>query len=151
MDYMDSVVWSSVNVGRMADISAAYFSREFEGKSIFSLEQAQKGMSQFVSVFSQAVPAEALQWEEAEAAEAFQQGKTALLLAGEDVYPFLEENMEEGEWGALPFTPEAELVWPYSRMISRDGACPLLRRRQRRQFIFSAFYPTQTTIHICQR
>ena len=103
VDYMDSVVWSSVNVGRMADISAAYFSREFEGKSIFSLEQAQKGMSQFVSVFSQAVPAEALQWEEAEAAEAFQQGKTALLLAGEDVYPFLEENMEEGEWGVAVY------------------------------------------------
>ncbi|WP_418565200.1 extracellular solute-binding protein, partial [Neglectibacter timonensis] len=41
VDYMDSVVWSSVNVGRMVDISAAYFSRGFEGKSIFSLEQAQ--------------------------------------------------------------------------------------------------------------
>ncbi len=64
-----------------------------------------EGMSQFVSVFSQAVPAEALQWEEAEAAEAFQQGENCLAAGGRGCISFLGREHGRGRVGALPFTP----------------------------------------------
>src|SRR5699024_5150909 len=84
VDLFDSVLWSTTNVGRMADTAASYFSNVEGNTTLFTLEHAASAVEQFAQLVEGAVPQEALTWTEDQAVEAFINGEAITLIAGQD-------------------------------------------------------------------
>lgn len=84
VDLFDSILWSAVNLGRMADTAAGYFSAVEGNDTLFTLEQAPQALEQLSTLVEGAVPEEALSWTEDQAIEAFVNGEAIALIAGQD-------------------------------------------------------------------
>lgn len=98
VDMFDSMVWSGVNLGRLEDPAAAYFSAVEDHDTVFTLEQSATAAEQLSTVVESCVPQESLTWTEEEAVDAFIQGKAITLLAGQDQMDKIASSMEEGSW-----------------------------------------------------
>lgn len=103
VDLFDSMVWSGVNLGRLEDPAAGYFSAVEDHDTVFTLEQAATAAEQLATLVESCVPEEALTWTEEEAVEAFTQGKAIMLLAGQDQMEKIASSMEEGTWDAAAY------------------------------------------------
>ncbi|MGI6254010.1 MAG: extracellular solute-binding protein [Acutalibacter sp.] len=103
VDMFDSMLWSSVVLGRISDPAAAYFSKVDENDTVFTLEQAANAVDQFQELIQGAVPQESLDWTEDQAVEAFTQGKAVALLAGQDRMDEISSSMEEGTWDVAAY------------------------------------------------
>ena len=75
VDLFDSILWSAVNLGRMADTAAGYFSAVEGNDTLFTWEQAPQALEQLSTLVKGAVPEEALSWTEDQAIEAFVNGE----------------------------------------------------------------------------
>lgn len=98
VDLFDSVLWSTTNVGRMADTAASYFSNVEGNTTLFTLEHAASAVEQFAQLVEGAVPQEALTWTEDQAVEAFINGEAITLIAGQDRMEEIAAAMDEGAW-----------------------------------------------------
>ena len=116
VDLFDSVLWSTTNVGRMADTAASYFSNVEGNTTLFTLEHAASAVEQFAQLVESAVPQEALTWTEDQAVEAFINGEAITLIAGQDRMEEIAAAMDEGACKL----GECALV-PYDSPINRSG------------------------------
>ena len=105
MDLFDSVLWSTTNVGRMADTAASYFSNVEGNTTLFTLEHAASAVEQFAQLVEGAVPQEALTWTEDQAVEAFINGEAITLIAGQDRMEEIAAAMDEGAWDVARVSP----------------------------------------------
>lgn len=103
IDMFDSMVWSGVNLGRLEDPAAGYFSAVEDHDTVFTLEQAATAAEQLETVVESCVPEESLTWTEEEAVDAFIQGKSITLLAGQDQMEKISSSMEEGTWDVAAY------------------------------------------------
>lgn len=103
VDLFDSIVWSAVNLGRMEDPAASYFSAVEGHDTIFTVEEAAKGTEQLVALMENTIPQEALTWTEEQAVEAFIDGKAITLLAGQDKMEKIASSMKDGSWDVAAY------------------------------------------------
>ena len=103
VDLFDSMVWSNVVQGRIQDPSVAYFSKVDDNDTVFTLEQAASAVDQLTELLEDTIPAQALDWTEDQAVEAFTQGKAIALLAGQDRMNEIASAMEEGTWDVAAY------------------------------------------------
>lgn len=103
VDLFDAMVWSSVNLGRMEDPAAAYFSAVDDHDTLFTLEQSANAVEQFSGLIGSTIPEETLTWTEDQAVEAFVDGKAIALLAGQDQMDKIASSMKEGTWDVAAY------------------------------------------------
>lgn len=103
VDLFDAMVWSSVNLGRMEDPAAAYFSAVDDHDTLFTLEQSVNAVEQFTELIGSTIPEETLAWTEDQAVEAFVDGKAIALLAGQDKMDKIASSMKEGTWDVAAY------------------------------------------------
>lgn len=99
----DSVIFSSVSAGRLADLSAAYFSSVEGHTTIFTHEKAKAGAEQFLRVVENALVPQALGWTQEQAIEAFCNEEVGLLIADRTAYDKIAAALPEGSWSTREY------------------------------------------------
>lgn len=99
-ELFNSILWSTLGVGRIADRAAGYYPPRTDQRTVFSTEQAQTAVELLQKVWEVRV-------EGSDPVEAFVQGKTGMLIAGHEAAETLAQKMPEGTWTAVGL-PEGE-------------------------------------------
>ena len=106
-DLFNSILWSTLGVGRMADRAAGYYLPRTQERTVFSTEQAQTAVELFLQVWEARARAE-------DPVEAFAEGKTGMLIAGHEAEEVLAQRLPEGSWttAGLPEGESKTIVVP---------------------------------------
>ncbi len=96
-EYFDSVLWSTLGQGALADPAAGYFLRGEGAGTVFASDKAPEAVELFAKVMG--IRLDSRQTEE-EAVEAFAAGEAFALLADARTGEALAQSMPEGSWKA---------------------------------------------------
>lgn len=108
-DLFNSILWSTLGLGSLADRAAGYYLSRTDERTVFSTEKAQTAVELFQTVFGQVIETE-------DPVEAFVQGKAGMLIAGHEAIETLSEKLPEGSWAVagLPEGSSKHIVVPCS-------------------------------------
>lgn len=94
------------------DTNEAYFMAD--GSTIFSQPEAVNALNDYVKLYQDAAPPDALNWSYTEMVEGFVSGVTQMLIQDPEVIATCQEKMEEGAWATakLPVGPSGKSYGP---------------------------------------
>lgn len=121
LNIFDSMIFSSITLGRVSDAPVAYFSAVEGHKTVFTLDKTAEAVDQFQRVIENAVVPESLDWTQDEAVAAFCEGRASMLLADRTAYDTIAAALPEGSFtveayprgltGTAVFTPKYFSGW----------------------------------------
>lgn len=114
MNMVDMMYWAWIGSDKLADPTAAYFLKDTEGETIFTLPEAKEALEMNKKLYQDASPKDSIAWGFSEMVQGFIGGTTAMIIQDPEVIPTCQQNMEEGTWGVqvLPTGPSGQAVFP---------------------------------------
>lgn len=112
--YADTIYWSWIGTDKIESANAAYFLKDGNGETIFSLPETKEALHFYKDLFKNASPTDSIAWSFAEMVQGFVGGNTAMLIQDPEVIAICQSDMEEGTWDLLPFPigPSGQGVFP---------------------------------------
>lgn len=99
----DTMLWSTVGKGNIANSNAGYFVQDGSAQTVFALPQAEDALERYKQLYADTMPEDMLTWTQAEAAEFFAQGKAAMLVADSRAIPIISEKLADSQWSIYRF------------------------------------------------
>lgn len=112
--YADTIYWSYIGTDVVADPNAAYFLKDGDGATIFTLPEVKEALHFYKDLFKNACPTDSIAWGFSEMVQGFVGGTTAMLIQDPEVIATCEADMQENEWALIPFPkgPSGQAVFP---------------------------------------
>lgn len=112
--YADTIYWSWIGMDKIADPNAAYFLKDGDGATIFTLPETKEALNFYKELYQKASPSDSIAWGFSEMVQGFVGGTTAMLIQDPEVIATCTSDMEEGSWALIPFPkgPSGEAVFP---------------------------------------
>ncbi|HHV31271.1 MAG TPA: sugar ABC transporter substrate-binding protein [Clostridiales bacterium] len=112
--YADTLYWSYIGVEELANPNAGYYTKEGNGKTIFTLPKVKEALHFYKSLFKDVSPKDSVAWGFSEMVQGFVGGTTAMLIQDPEVIATCSSSMKDDEWDmvAFPAGPSGEAVSP---------------------------------------
>lgn len=114
--YADTVYWSYLGAEELASPSAGYFTKEGNGKTIFSLPKTKEALHFYKSTYKDISPKDSIAWGFSEMVQGFVGGTTAMLIQDPEVIATCSSSMQSSQWDMVPFP-----VGPSGESGGKDG------------------------------
>lgn len=112
--YADTIYWSWIGTDKVADPTAAYFLKDGNGATIFTLPEVKEALHFYKDLFKNTCPTDSIAWGFSEMVQGFVGGTTAMLIQDPEVIATCEADMDDSEWALVPFPkgPSGQGVFP---------------------------------------
>lgn len=114
--YADTVYWSWIGTDKLADVNAGYYLKDGDGKTIFTLPEIKEALHFYKDLFKNICPTDSIAWGFSEMVQGFVGGTTAMLIQDPEVIATCSADMEDDQWGLIPFP-----VGPSGQSVSPNG------------------------------
>ena len=98
----------------MADPNAAYFLKDGDGATIFTLPEVKEALHFYKDLFKNTCPTDSIAWGFSEMVQGFVGGTTAMLIQDPEVIATCSADMQDDQWALVPFPkgPSGQAVFP---------------------------------------
>jgi multiple sugar transport system substrate-binding protein len=112
--YADTVYWGYLGVEALASPNAGYFTKDGDGKTIFTLPKVKEALHFYKSLFKDVSPKDSVAWGFSEMVQGFVGGTTSMLIQDPEVIATCSSNLKDDQWDMVPFPagPSGEAVSP---------------------------------------
>lgn len=112
--YADTIYWSWIGMDKIADPNAAYFLKDGDGATIFTLPEVKEALHFYKDLFTNACPTDSIAWGFSEMVQGFVGGTTAMLIQDPEVIATCSADMGDDQWALVPFPkgPSGQAVFP---------------------------------------
>lgn len=112
--FADTVYWSWIGMDKLAEPTAAYFLKDGNGATIFTLPETKEALHFYKDLFKDACPPDSIAWGYSEMVQGFIGGVTSMLIQDPEVITTCEANLQPDEWMLVPFPkgPSGQAVFP---------------------------------------
>jgi multiple sugar transport system substrate-binding protein len=112
--YADTIYWSWIGMDKIADPNAAYFLKDGDGATIFTLPEVKEALNFYKDLFTNGSPTDSIAWGFSEMVQGFVGGTTAMLIQDPEVIATCEADMDDDSWALVPFPvgPSGQAVFP---------------------------------------
>ena len=112
--YADTVYWSWIGMDQLAHPNAAYFLKDGNGATIFTLPEVKEALHFYKDLFKNTCPLDSIAWGFSEMVQGFVGGTTAMLIQDPEVIATCSADMQDDQWALVPFPkgPSGQAVSP---------------------------------------
>lgn len=112
--YYETELLSWIGVEKLANLDNAFFLKDGDGATIFTLPEAKEALEYHKELYLKASPSDSVTWAFSEMVAGFMNGTAAMLIQDSEVIATCEEELEDGQWGVapMPVGPSGESVFP---------------------------------------
>ena len=112
--YADTIYWSWIGTDKVADPNAAYFLKDGDGATIFTLPEVKEALHFYKDLFKNTCPTDSIAWGFSEMVQGFVGGTTAMLIQDPEVIATCSADMQDDQWALVPFPkgPSGQAVFP---------------------------------------
>ena len=94
----DYFIWSTIGLGRIANVGAAYYVRDDSPETIFSLKGAEEALYTMKTMYDRLGPASALSMDDGEVMKAFMEEEAFMVLSDSRSLKDYEKRGADGNW-----------------------------------------------------
>lgn len=112
--YADTIYWSWLGTDNLEEANAAYFLKDGDGATIFTLPEVKEALHFYKDLFKNTCPTDSIAWGFSEMVQGFVGGTTAMLIQDPEVIATCEADMDDSQWALVPFPkgPSGQGVFP---------------------------------------
>lgn len=114
--YADTVYWSFIGTEKLAHQNAAYFLKDGNGATIFTLPETREALNFYKSLYQNICPTDSIAWGFSEMVQGFVGGTTSMLIQDPEVITTCSADMADDAWALAPFP-----IGPSGQAVSPNG------------------------------
>lgn len=112
--YAEVEMLSWIGAEKLADPNAAFYLKDGNGATIFTLPEAKEALEYHKQLYLKASPSDSVTWAFSEMVQGFLNGTAAILIQDSEVIANCEAELQPDQWGVAPMPtgPSGQAVFP---------------------------------------